>query len=369
MKSSKETIKHIIFQHPDGRYVDLRDIHRGGHVFLIASGPSTKDMDLTPLKSPGIMTMTMNNSIAAVRTSKKPYFLRPNFWCCVDPPDRFFLSIHRDPAVMKFYPRRFSEKALWDAETYTESRYKVGDCTNIFEFERNNCFNERKWIIEPTLNWGNHKDRYVKDPKTNKKINGKRSVMLPSIKILLMLGFRHIYLVGCDFNMQPDRPYAFDQEKHAGGCKSNNKSYEGLNAFFRLLKPQFDSIGLKIYNTNPKSNLTAFNFIDFQKALDQAFEYYNVRPEKEKARGMYTDLKDKRNMGINAELNLGEFKTKTKYDLNKLVGACTKINIKEVEKENMESEIKLKKEIKIELGEYKVKEKPVEEFLKMLKAA
>jgi len=308
MQRIKEIVPKPIFINKFGESVDLRDVYQGGHAFLLASGPSTNHMDLRDLTKPGIFVMCMNNSFTAPRFSKEPFHLRPNAWCCVDPPDRFLLSMHRDAQVMKFYPRGFHGKVLWDAEKYVESQYKVGDCPNIIEFPRNNVFNKKEWLSQDSLNWGNHKDSSVISPKTGKKINGKRSVMLPSMKILVMLGFKHIYLVGCDFNMQPGKPYAFEQEKHPGGCKSNNNSYEGLNAYFDILRPMLESVGVKVYNTNPDSGLKSFDFLDYNEAIKQALEYYNVDPDKETTKQMYDDLKDKRNMGIKAKLKLGAMK-------------------------------------------------------------
>jgi len=117
--------------------------------------------------------------------------------------------------------------------------------------------------------------------------------MLVAIRIMAMLGVRTIFLVGADFNMDSKKPYAFDQEKHDGGARSNNNAYKALNSFFNVLKPHFNAINLNVYNTNPDSGLKTFDHIPYEQAIEIALKDVGD-PSKELTAGMYEQLKDKK---------------------------------------------------------------------------
>ena len=64
----------------EGATVNLDGIYRGSTAFLVGSGPSLLKEKHQLLKSPGVLTLGMNNSAKLVR---------PNMWTCVDDPCRF----------------------------------------------------------------------------------------------------------------------------------------------------------------------------------------------------------------------------------------------------------------------------------------
>jgi hypothetical protein len=274
----------VIFNY-DRAPVNLVDIYRGCTGFLILSGPSTRELDTSQLERPGLLKMCVNNSSRIVR---------PNLWTCVDPPDRFLYSVWSDPTIMKFVPDSFREKSLWD--TYEDKPVmdrKVGDCPSIYYYPRNTNFVPGAWLTEGSINWGQNKKANFYDPELGKKVSGTTSCMLVAIRIMAMLGVRTIFLVGADFKMDSKQPYAFDQGKNKGGVHSNNNAYQALNSFFNVLKPHFEQIGLKVYNTNPDSGLKSFPHMDYQKAIDFALSDVGD-PSQEITSGMYDNIKDKR---------------------------------------------------------------------------
>jgi len=269
----------------DRASVNLTDIYRGCTGFLVLSGPSARDLDLSLLEKPGLLKMCVNNSSRLAR---------PNLWTCVDPPDRFLYSVWADPTVMKFVPDSFRKKSLWD--TYEDKPIVdrvVGDCPNVYYYPRNTNFVPGTWLSDTSINWGQSKDHSFFDPETGKKVSGTRSCMLVAIRIMAMLGVRTIFLVGADFNMDAKMPYAFDQKKHEGGARSNNNAYNALNSFFNVLKPHFNAINLNIYNTNPDSGLKTFDHIPYEQAIEIALKDVGD-PSAELTAGMYEKLKDKK---------------------------------------------------------------------------
>jgi hypothetical protein len=200
---------------------------------------------------PGIMTFGINNG---------PKTFRPNFWTCVDDPVRFLKSIWLDPKITKFVPQSHFEKPIFDNEKWEVMRNVVGDCPNVIGYRRNERFSAAQWLYEDKLNWGNHKDH-----------GGGRSVMLPALRILHLLGFRKVYLLGCDFKMSTTSTYHFDEQRSPGAVSCNASTYDRLKSeYLPSLKPFFDAEGFLVYNCNPESELKVFPFISFEDAVKDA---------------------------------------------------------------------------------------------------
>lgn len=259
----------------DNHSLYLSDLYRGRSAFLICGGPSFAALDHSHLHAPGILTLGINNS---VRT------FRPNMWVYVDSPDHWIRSVWLDPTIMKFSPMGHAERRVFNSDRWEHMRLKVGDCPNVVYFRRNERFQANQFLWEDTFNWGNHS-----------KLGGGRSVMLPAVRILFELGIRKVYLLGADFNMGPETKYHFDQDRHRGSISGNNSTYQKLNQWFGQLRPLFEKEGFRIFNCNPNSNLKAFEFIDYKKALEECHAHMDfVDVDTERTRGLYdTDTREK----------------------------------------------------------------------------
>ena len=252
MKLDSEYSQHIpFFLTREGAEINLIGQYKGGSIFLICNGPSFVKLDHDMLKLPGIMTFGVNNG---------PKTFRPNFWTCVDDPARFLKSIWMDPKITKFVPQAHFEKPIFDNDKWEMMAAKVGDCPNVMGFRRNEKFQANRFLTETSLNWGNHKD-----------FGGCRSVMLPSLRIPFLLGFRKIYLLGCDMKMSETYAYHFDEQRSKGAVNCNNTTYDRLkNEYLPELKPHFEAAGLQVFNCNPDSELKVFPFISFNDAIKEA---------------------------------------------------------------------------------------------------
>ena len=226
--------------------------YRGSSAFLICNGPSivNGDYDLSLLKLPGVITMGINNG---------PKTIRPNFWTCVDDPKRFLLSIWLDPTIQKIVPHAHAEKKLFDSTTWKDSDILVGQCPNVLYYHRNAKFHAERWLYEDTINWGNTGEH-----------GGCRSVMLPALRILFLLGFRRVYLMGADFTMSEDYTYHFDEQRATAAVKCNLNTYDKMkNEYFPQLKPYFDAEGFEVYNCNQNSGLKVFPYMPFDQAVSE----------------------------------------------------------------------------------------------------
>lgn len=244
----------------NGESVSLEDFYRGKPLFLILSGPSLKNYDLSLLNQRGVVTMGVNNSWAVYK---------PNLWVSVDDPGNFLDIGWKDPSIIKFCPMSSYNRRLIVKEkdgTFRNSQFKTNDMPAVFYFRRNGKFNAETFLTENSVNWGNAEG--VVDHLGWK---GSRSVMLAAIRLVHYLGFREVYLLGADFKMELGaQNYAFQQHRHEGSVKGNNSIYRSLNERFEALKPHFEKSNFKVYNCYKESGLTVFPHLSYDQALARA---------------------------------------------------------------------------------------------------
>ena len=247
----------LIYRYPN-RVVDLEGLYQNASCFLLLPGPSLCNYDISVLNnSRGVLYASVNNCAAKL--------CRPNFWFSVDHPKSFCDSIYFDPFILKFIPEENIDKSFFVRDRngkFQPANRLVYTLPAVLTYRRNKDFNVKRFLSEPTINWGN--EGSITDELGCK---GGRSVMFPAFRILYYLGIRRLFLLGCDFNMQPDKPYAFEQTKHIGGCNSNNKAYEIHNKRFIALRTEFERKNFFIYNCTKPSGLTAFDYKSYDEAL------------------------------------------------------------------------------------------------------
>ncbi len=257
----------------------LGDQYRGRSAFLIAGGPSFAALNQNLLDQPGILTMGLNNS---ART------FRPHLWVSVDSPDHFIRSIWLDPTIQKFTPICHTDKPIFDSDRWEFMDLQVGDCPNVVYFKRNEHFQAAQFLHEDCLNWGNHK-----------RHGGGRSVLLPAIRILFILGIRRVYLLGVDFNMTEADRYHFEQSRSAGSISGNTSTYQLLNERFTQLRPYFEAEDFQVFNCNPQSRLTAFDHVPYEQAVDRVLEEFTrVEVARERTQGLYDTKTEQKKKGI-----------------------------------------------------------------------
>lgn len=261
-----------------GSRVDLENLFMGLPIFLILSGPSLVTHPLHQIRLTGAYTMGVNNSWGVYK---------PTFWTCADDPRKFLSSGWLDPRIIKIVPRGKAKKTLRKKEgkMFRETEIQARDCPGTLFYERNLHFDPSTYLDEPTVNWG----------CSGKKedalgIRGARSVMLSAVRLCYYLGFRDVYLLGCDFKMEKGRQnYAFEQDRWASSIRGNNNTYNALKARFEALKPYFEKKGFSVYNCNPESELEVFPYRSFKEGLSK---FRDRVPEIEDTLGWY-DVEDK----------------------------------------------------------------------------
>jgi hypothetical protein len=263
--------RELPFVLPNGRTpIDLSFVGASGPCFIMLSGPSLAELDISQLALRGAYTIAVNNAAT---------LWRPNAWTCVDPPMKFHNAIWTDPGVLKICPQPLLNRVIRHKlpsgrieGLRSESGVPVvpSACPNTIGYRRNPNFTPENYLSEPSINWGTSKkwaNRLAKRGHPRPRI---LNVMLAVLKIAYSLGFRHVFLLGCDFAMQADRCYAFDELSKNGKAESNNNAYRVLSNMLTELLPHFQNAGFNVYNCNPKSNLRVFPFVGFDDAIRSA---------------------------------------------------------------------------------------------------
>lgn len=241
-----------------GEPTSLENMYLNGSVFLVLSGPSLNTLDLTQLQQRGICTMAVNNAGCVVR---------PNIWTYGDSTCKFHEALFRDPAVLKILPKpRMGDKIRsQQGGMFHQTDDQVVSLPGVVCIERNSDFDPTTWLHSETINWGCGKE-------CSEKTGYPRvlSTFIQAMRLCYYLGFRKVFLLGCDFNMKPGNVYAFPQFKAQGACNSNNSSYAALTWIFLQLRPYFKEAGFEVFNCNPESYLDVFPILSYDDALKMA---------------------------------------------------------------------------------------------------
>lgn len=274
-----------------------------GAAFLVCGGPSLNYLDTSQLGDRGIFSLGVNNVCGHVPASA---------FVCSDPPSKFHWGIHCDPKIMSFFPspkltgrrakiRRKLPEDKWADCTVcgmtgrvevtkrgVTKEKKCGECHGLkirkfetLDLRAHQCPNtwgftrrgwlkcDDTWFTEPGAAWGNLNDgiKRLGLPESQKTVN----TMFLGLRLLQYLGARQIFILGCDFWMDPEaaegKNYAFNELRWASAVESNNRQYEIANEWLCNLRSVFEKWGFQTYNCNRESRLRAFDYVPFGDAL------------------------------------------------------------------------------------------------------
>ncbi|MBT6153435.1 MAG: hypothetical protein HOL01_18275 [Planctomycetaceae bacterium] len=261
--------------HPDRSRDDapLENVFAGpmpSACWLIGGGPSLNRLPHAEIAASPIPKMCLN--LAGTR------LLRPNFWTSYDPSVRFHRSIYLDAGVMKFVHRRRA------TDLVPETTFKICECPNTFFFDRDG-------------------DRGFADflSPHNGAIVDWADSMVQAIDILYRLGFRVIYLAGCEMQVQPSAAqrrharaagvsftpgkqlqeflseceeaglsadeldalepgphYHFDEVKPIRAAATTDSHYFRVAQYLRLVRRSLSVVGMQLISVTPHSRLNDY---------------------------------------------------------------------------------------------------------------
>lgn len=267
--------------------------------WLLGGGPSLGETDLELISRSPIPVMTIN--LAGV------HLIRPQFWTSYDPSARFHRSIYLDPGVMKLVHRR---RAM---DLVPETTFKVCDCPNTYFFDRDQ---ERGFadFLSPD----------------NEGVVDWADSLVQAIDLLYQLGFRKIFLAGCEMRVRPSaaqlelasrhsveydengllteflsqcrraginqddleavspcRIYHFDETKSLQATANTEYHYFRIAQYLRLSRRSMAMAGMQLISVTPGSRLNDYFPCSTVEAVLQEIHESVGDPLKEPVAGQY----------------------------------------------------------------------------------
>ena len=195
---------HKFFRDGSSKIVDLRDTYLNESLFIIAGSPAAKKEQLNLLYEPGIVTMAINNAATMVR---------PNMWVGGDRPECYSPSILTDISITKFSPYGKHEME------FLGEPWKLKPSTFFF-----NC-GDKGYTLDNLFSKHNH-------------IVWWKNTWWIALSLAYTLGFRTLYLVGAEFNIDKDHQYLLNKIKEHK-MFDENKSIQLINSCIDIWKPDY----------------------------------------------------------------------------------------------------------------------------------
>jgi hypothetical protein len=205
------------------RIADLSDMFQDVPLLLVGGGTSLGDSSIRETLSSintgsyrGYVVMAMNNAAAHIRC---------NIWCGADPPQCYLPQILADPSIIKFAPLPHAELKMGTTQYFR--------LPNLFFFTPG----------VSTAPWSDFFSVQADVPYYH-------NTMFSSIALAYQLGFRDMYLVGCDFGFV-DQPYAHLTSLTKKEKDWNRKLYTWQKEEIIGLKTLFTKHNVSITDTSP----------------------------------------------------------------------------------------------------------------------
>lgn len=267
--------------------------------WVIGGGPSLNAESAAVITASPAPKMCLNLAGTAL--------LRPTFWTSYDPSVRFLKSVYLDPSILKFV------KASRAMDLVPETNVKVCDCPNLvfFDGDAQRGFAD---FLSPE----------------HRTIVDWNDTLVQAIDILYRLGFRTMYLAGCEMHVDPGpawraaareagvefergtplqdflrqcepaglareriqslgtgRQYHFDEEKEFSAVVNTDGHYFRIAQYLRLSRRSLSLAGVRLASVTPDSRLNDyFPFMPLQDAA-AAIHAQVGEPQGESTRGLY----------------------------------------------------------------------------------
>lgn len=246
--------------------------------------------------------------------------LRPNFWTAYDPTGRFLRSTYLDPSIMKFIPRG---RAM---DVVPGTTNKVCDSPNTVFFERDHTVGFHDFL-SPFAS-SNSPDQW----RRSETVTDWQDSLVQAIHLAWLLGFRKLYLAGCDMHVAPGpewireaqavgttyvprellrdfhqrcvdrgvvfsegerapatRQYHFDESKRLPAAIQTDLHYFRVAQYLRLSRRAMALAGLELISVTPGSRLNDYFPCQTVESVVELISAEIGDPQSESTRGLYTE--------------------------------------------------------------------------------
>jgi hypothetical protein len=283
--------------------VDLEDSAAGPFrtsCWLICGGPSLGDLPMVEIAQSPLPKMCVNLAGFGL--------LRPDYWTSYDPTNRFLRSIYLDASIVKFVHKARG------MDLVPETTYKVCESPQLYVFERDKSRGYQNFLDATAYHIVDWADS-----------------MVQAIDILYRLGFRRIYMAGCEMRVRPSAAmlswgekhgiqwndqlllkdyvsacqrqglrldhsaeattaaqYHFDETKPLRAAMNTDTHYYRVAQYLRLSRRSISIAGVELISVTPESRLNAyFPYQEVGQVLEDCAREIGY-PHLETTRGLYT---------------------------------------------------------------------------------
>lgn len=272
------SVIHPDFQNPvflrhNNQSLNIFNLFNNETVYLIGRGPSLGKV----LENKDLKTLLYNPTIVKYGMNSSPDVMdfNVNLWSAVDRMTKFSSRILKNPNIMKFIPMNRFQVNNFDM--------RQNDCERTVGYKINNklvhscmCPNTigvQTFLVETheKLSFGNIFLGTTAVPYGF--YNGQKSVLLFSIKVCLLLGFKKIVLIGVDFNMDNETPYYKMTKNNVNKfhITHNNKLYKSIAPKIKdicnLLHNNKSIYKSQIVTSNPIESMPFIPVISLKESL------------------------------------------------------------------------------------------------------
>ena len=226
------------YQDPDFEELEkYRNIHEGERCFIICTGPSLTLEDVERLK--GEYTFSMNSIIKLFLQTD----WRPSYYVIEDLDA--YMKLEED--LDRYCPTPFF------ISDWLADRVEPKIETVLFPFDMLNHFSVG-FHLSPRFRFSGNAYAMM--------YNGF-SVTFIIMQLAVYMGFKEIYLLGCDCNYSGEKTHFVDY----GAVQTSVSLTQKMTEAYRVAKKYADEHGIKIYNATRGGKLEVFERVDFDNVI------------------------------------------------------------------------------------------------------
>ena len=225
--------------------VDLDNMYHGT-CFIAGGSPILLKEDLGLLNQRGLNILAMNNAASVVPA---------NLWVGGDKPGCYSKRVLYDQSLMKF-------AIISRASLEVEPNLKLSTLSNMFFFGTSTDFNSKN-LLRP------HRD-----------LVWWKNTFYIAIQLAFRLGFRKIYLIGCQFKISEENQYSYKSDLDKRAIDWNQRTYNQVVTRMKELKPHFEDYKLTVKSSTPDSPLNeTFGYVSMKLAVEDALRGFPLEFE------------------------------------------------------------------------------------------
>ncbi len=283
--------------------------------WIIGGGPSLAELPTDAITNSALPKFAINLAGHGL--------LRPTFWTAYDPTNRFQRSTYLDPSILKFVPR---SRAM---DLVPGTSFKVCDSPQTVFFDRDQQVGFHDFLYPPQERFD--APRPIKSSSVAGVTDWQDS-LIQAIHIAYLLGFRTLYMAGCDMFVSPStawceqaktigveyipreplkefhqrclsrgmpastpdhpgstRQYHFDESKPLAAAMQTDLHYFRVAQYLRLSRRAISLAGMELISVTPESRLN--DYFSYQ-SVDEVCSRISTeigQPHQEPTRGLYTE--------------------------------------------------------------------------------